>query len=57
MMYQVLKPLEEKIKAGIKGKQVVIKPNLVGPNPLCGAHVDAVTGHSRFSETYLQKNG
>jgi len=44
MMYQVLKPLENKIKDGIKDKQVIVKTNLVGPDKLCAPHVDAVRG-------------
>jgi uncharacterized protein (DUF362 family) len=44
MMRRALAPLEEEIRAGVKGKQVVIKANLVGPDPLCAAHVDAVRG-------------
>ena len=45
MMHQVLKPLEAEIKKGIKGKKVVIKPNLVGNETLdCVTHPDAVRG-------------
>ncbi|MBN1291134.1 MAG: DUF362 domain-containing protein [Candidatus Latescibacteria bacterium] len=55
MMHQALRPLEQKIKEGIKGKQVVIKPNLVGPNPLCGAHVDAVRGVLDFLKPIYKK--
>lgn len=45
MIYQVLKPLEKEIKKGIKGKQVIIKPNLVGNEQiLCATHPDAIRG-------------
>ena len=45
MVYQALKPLERKIKKEIKGKQVILKPNLVGNNqPLCATHADALRG-------------
>ena len=30
MVYQALKPLEREVRMGIGGKQVIIKPNLVG---------------------------
>jgi uncharacterized protein (DUF362 family) len=40
---QVLKPFEKEIKEGIKGKQVIIKPNCVWDgNPLCATDPDAV---------------
>ncbi len=45
MMYEVLKPLEREIREGIRGKQVVIKPNLVGSETFLGiTHPDAVRG-------------
>ena len=45
MMNQVLSPLKDVIAEGIKGKQIVIKPNFVSTNsPLCATHVDAVRG-------------
>lgn len=45
MVYQALKPLEKEIKQGIKGRQVIIKPNLVGNDqPLCATHADAIRG-------------
>jgi uncharacterized protein (DUF362 family) len=45
MVYQSLKPLEKEIKQGIKGKQIIIKPNLVGNETLTAvAHPDAVRG-------------
>ncbi len=44
MMLDVLEPLRDEIAEGIRGRQVVIKANLVGPDPLCAAHADAVRG-------------
>lgn len=45
MVYEVMKPFEEEIKRGIKGKQVIIKPNFVVNNiPLAVTHADAVRG-------------
>ena len=45
MMNKVLSPLKDVIAEGIKGKQIVIKPNFVNTNnPLCATHVDAVRG-------------
>jgi len=45
MVYRVLKPLEREIKKGIKGKQIIIKPNLVGNETiLCATHPDAIRG-------------
>ncbi len=45
MVYQALKPLEKEIKRGIKGKQILIKPNMVGSETNLGVtHPDAVRG-------------
>ena len=45
MMRDVLKPFEKEIREGIRGKKVVVKPNLVWDgNPLCATHPDAVRG-------------
>jgi uncharacterized protein (DUF362 family) len=42
---RVMKPLEKEIREGIRGKQVIIKVNMVGNNQqLCATHVDAVRG-------------
>jgi len=49
MMNEVLKPFEDKLKKDIKGKQVVIKVNMVSTNiPLCATHVDAIRGFMEF---------
>lgn len=45
MVYQAMKPFREHIEKGIRGKQVVIKPNFVATRvPLCATHADAVRG-------------
>ncbi|HEX3000345.1 MAG TPA: DUF362 domain-containing protein, partial [Armatimonadota bacterium] len=50
MVRQALEPLKEEVRAGIRGKRVLIKCNLVGPDPLCATHVDAVRGVLDFLE-------
>lgn len=43
MMYEVIKPFEKEIRAGLKKKQLVIKPNMVVTNrDLCATHKDAL---------------
>lgn len=43
MISQVIKPFEKEIRAGLKGKQLIIKPNMVVTNnPLCAPHVEAL---------------
>ena len=43
MIFDVMKPFHSEIKAGIKNKKVVIKPNMVVTNnPLCATHKDAI---------------
>lgn len=42
MITRTLEPFREEIREGIRGRQVVVKANLVGPDPLCATHVDAV---------------
>ncbi|MBN1293132.1 MAG: DUF362 domain-containing protein [Candidatus Latescibacteria bacterium] len=56
MVYQALKPFEKEIKEGIKGKQVVIKSNLVDPlNDLAATHPDAVRGVLDFLKPIYKK--
>ncbi|MFC1606520.1 DUF362 domain-containing protein [Candidatus Latescibacterota bacterium] len=55
MMHQVLEPLKDSIAQGIKGKQVIIKANLVGLAPLCATHVDAVRGVLDFLKPIYKK--
>jgi uncharacterized protein (DUF362 family) len=43
MLYEVVNPFASELKKGIKGKQLVIKPNMVVTNKaLCATHVDAL---------------
>ena len=43
MLYDVVKPFEAELKKGLKGKQLIIKPNMVATAmPLCATHVDAM---------------
>jgi uncharacterized protein (DUF362 family) len=43
MLFEVVKPFEAEIKKGLKGKQLIIKVNMVVTNvPLCATHVDAL---------------
>jgi len=43
MLYEVIKPFESEIRKGLKGKQLIIKVNMVTVNaPLCATHVDAI---------------
>jgi uncharacterized protein (DUF362 family) len=49
MLYEVMKPFEHEIKAGLKKKQLIIKPNMVVTNkPLCATHVDAMRALLEF---------
>jgi uncharacterized protein (DUF362 family) len=49
MMAEVMKPYEKQIREGIKGKQLIIKPNMVSTTvPLCATHVDALRGVLEF---------
>ena len=56
MIGQVLKPFEKEIREGIRGKQIVIKPNLVNDfNPLQATHPDAVRGLIDFLKPFYKK--
>ena len=49
MLYEVMKPFQNEIKAGLKKKQLIIKPNMVVTNtPLCATHVDALRALLEF---------
>ncbi len=55
MMSEVMKPFEDKIRESIKGKQVVIKPNMVSTSvPLCATHVDAIRGVLEFMQPFYK---
>ena len=56
LVHQALKPLEAKIRAAVRGKQVIIKPNLVGNDqPLCATHPDAVRGVLDFLKPFYKR--
>ncbi|MGD0340590.1 MAG: DUF362 domain-containing protein [Bacteroidales bacterium] len=43
MIFEVMKPFEKQIRTGLKGKQLIIKPNMVVTNvALCATHVEAL---------------
>ncbi|HLN19883.1 MAG TPA: DUF362 domain-containing protein [Bacteroidales bacterium] len=43
MIYKVIKPFEQEIRKGLKGKQLIVKVNMVTTNvELCATHVDAL---------------
>jgi len=49
MLYEVIKPFQNEIKAGLKKKQLIIKPNMVVTNiALCATHVDALRALLEF---------
>jgi uncharacterized protein (DUF362 family) len=49
MISEVMKPFEQQLKKDMKGKQLIIKPNMVQTTiPLCATHVDAIHGLLEF---------
>jgi uncharacterized protein (DUF362 family) len=43
MIFDVIEPFKNELKAGLKNKQLIIKPNMVVTNtPLCATHPDAL---------------
>lgn len=43
ILFEVIEPFKNELKAGLKKKQLIIKPNMVVTNtPLCATHVDAL---------------
>jgi uncharacterized protein (DUF362 family) len=56
LVHQTLEPLERDIRRAVKGKQVVIKPNLVGNDqPLCATHPDAIRGVLDFLKPFYKR--
>ncbi len=56
MVYQALKPLEKEIREGVRGKRVIIKPNMVGnETPLCATHPDSVRGALDFLKPFYKQ--
>ncbi len=55
MIMDVLEPLEREIRAGVQGKQVIIKPNCVwDDNRLCATHPDAIRGVLDFLKPFYK---
>ena len=53
LIRDVLEPFEKQIREGVKGKQVVIKPNCVwNGDPLCATDVDAIRGVLDFIKPF-----
>jgi uncharacterized protein (DUF362 family) len=49
MMFEVIGPFKNEIRAGLKKKQLIIKPNMVVTNtPLCATHPDALRALLEF---------
>ena len=56
MMHDVMKPFEKQIRNGVKGKQLIIKPNMVSTTvPLCATHVDALRGLLEFVKPFYHE--
>ncbi len=52
MVQEVMEPFRDVIREGIKGKRIIIKPNMVETiYPLCAPHVDGVRGVLDFLKT------
>jgi uncharacterized protein (DUF362 family) len=55
MMFEVIKPFEAEIKAGLKRKQLIIKPNMVVTNKeLCATHKDALRGLLEYVKSFYR---
>jgi uncharacterized protein (DUF362 family) len=55
-IYNALKLIEDQVVSGIKGKQILIKPNFVATsNQLAATHVDAVRGILEFLRPHYKK--
>ncbi|MBN1144307.1 MAG: DUF362 domain-containing protein [Bacteroidales bacterium] len=55
MLFEVIKPFEAEIKAGLKKKQLVIKPNMVVTNKeLCATHKDALRALLEYVKSFYR---
>ncbi|MHB9030887.1 MAG: DUF362 domain-containing protein [Candidatus Latescibacterota bacterium] len=55
MVYQALKPLEQEIREGVRGKRVIIKPNMVGnETPVCATHPESIRGALDFLKPFYK---
>ena len=56
MIFEVMKPFLSELKAGLQGKQLVIKPNMVVTNnPLCATHKDAIRAVLEFIKPFYNR--
>jgi uncharacterized protein (DUF362 family) len=56
MLFEVVKPFEAEIKKGLKGKQLIIKVNMVQTSkPLCATHVDAIRALLEYMKPIYNK--
>jgi len=56
MLFEVMKPFEQEIRAGLKGKQLIIKPNMVVTNvDLCATPVDALRSLLEYLRPIYQR--
>jgi uncharacterized protein (DUF362 family) len=45
MVYNALKPFEDEVRKAVKGRRIILKPNMVVVDvPLCATHADALRG-------------
>ncbi len=55
MIFEVVKPFEAELKKALKGKQLIIKPNMVATNvALCATHVDALSGLLEYVKSFYK---
>src|SRR5664280_531314 len=55
-IYKALKLIEDQVFSGIKGKQILIKPNFVQTsNQLAATHIDAIRGILEFLRPHYKK--
>jgi len=53
MLFEVIKPFEAEIKAGLKKKQLIIKPNMVVTNKeLCATHKDSLRALLEYVKSF-----
>ena len=56
MVYSVLKPFDKEVKAAIRGKRIIIKPNFVSTrHPVSATHVNSVRGVLDFLKPIYKK--
>ncbi|MFX0117641.1 MAG: DUF362 domain-containing protein [Candidatus Hodarchaeota archaeon] len=56
MLFEVIKPFEQEIRAGLKGKQLIIKPNMVVTNvDLCATPLEALRSLLEYLQPIYEK--